>query len=259
VFDELFSHQLLLQLYGSISEVSLLIGGRAPVCWWSPSSLDALPSTSSITASLGSAAGPGAANQLPALQAGDVSAPEGTSNEASRLYDAQQQQQQQRVSSSTSAAGAAAAALQTVSSVAEELSPGSSSKPAMLVALDQEVDLVAIKFQGAQVGVNLGGKGFEAEVAMAALTMDDLLVGARCPGKAHMAESSVNWDQQQQEKQQQQQEEEKQQEQERQAAATAAAVDAQAPGGEEPAAGAEGKAWIELGGGGCSLASQWLH
>jgi hypothetical protein len=239
VFDELFSHQLLLQLYGSISEVSLLIGGRAPVCWWPPSSLDALPSTSSITTSngsgLGGAAGSAMAKQPAGLLAADEAPSEGPSRDPSRpassLGDAQQQQR--------AAASAAAAALQTVSSVAEGLGAGS-SKPAMLVALEQEVDLVAIKFQGAQVGVNLGGEGFVTEVAMAALTMDDLLVGARCPGKAHMAESSVNWEQQQQEKQQQQAEQQHQAVQ--QAAAATVAGDAQAPRGEEAAASAAGEA-----------------
>jgi hypothetical protein len=235
VFDELFSHQLLLQLYGSISEVSLLIGGRAPVCWWPPSSLEALPSTSSITTSNGSGMG-GAAGPATAKQAADTVPSEGPSRDPSRpassLGDAQQQQR-------AAAGSAAAAALQTVSSVAEGLgAASSSSSPAMLVALEQEVDLVAIKFQGAQVGVNLGGEGFVTEVAMAALTMDDLLVGARCPDKAHMAESSVNWEQQQQKQQQQQQQKQQQQQQ---AAAGVVAGAAQAPGGEEPAVGIAGE------------------
>jgi hypothetical protein len=244
VFDELFSHQLLLQLYGSISEVSLLIGGRAPVCWWPPSSLDALPSTSSITTSNGSGLGGAAARsatakQPSASQIADEAPSEGPSRDPSRpassLGEVQQQQR-------GAAASAAAAALQTVSSVAEGVGPAS-SKPAMLVALEQEVDLVAIKFQGAQVGVNLSGEGFVTEVAMAALTMDDLLVGARCPDKAHMAESSVNWEQQQQEKQQQQQEQQQQEQQQQQAAAAAVAGGAQAPGGEEPAASSAGERW----------------
>jgi hypothetical protein len=243
VFDELLSHQLLLQLYGSISEVSLLIGGRAPVCWWPPSSLDALPSTGSIATSVGSALGsaatPVAAAKQPAsLPAGDAAAGEGPGQETSSSEDAPKQQ--------AAASSAAAAALQTVSSVADELGPSSSSRSAMLVALEEEVDLVAIKFQGAQVGVNLGGEGFVAEVAMAALTMDDLLVGARCPDKAHMAESSVNWEQQQQEKQQEKQQDQQQDEWQQQAAAAIAAAaanaaDAQAPGSEVAVPSAEGK------------------
>jgi hypothetical protein len=64
--------------------------------------------------------------------------------------------------------------------------------------LEEEVDLVAIKFQGAQVGVAVSGDGFSTEVAMAALTIDDLLAGAKNPGKAHMARSSIIWQQQQQ-------------------------------------------------------------
>lgn len=211
VFDELFSHQLLLQLYGSISEVSLLVGGRAPVGWWPPSGgLEALPSTGSITSVAG---GKPAASMLSARLSGDVAAAAGTAPASGAVGAAPAGEAAGgRLSSAGGAAvglqpptaatvvGAAAAALQTVGSVAAD------SSLAMLVPLEEEVDLVAIKFQGAQVGVSLGGEGFITEVAMAALTMDDLLVGARNPDKAHMAESSVNWEQKQQEQRQHKQE-----------------------------------------------------
>jgi len=45
--------------------------------------------------------------------------------------------------------------------------------------------------------VSINGDGFTTEVAMAALTMDDLLVGAKNPDKAHMARSCIVWDEHQ--------------------------------------------------------------
>lgn len=190
VFDELFSHQQLLQLYGSISEVSLLIGGRSPVCWWPPDNVETLPSTGSSSTSLTSPLGTTTPSRLSAGgMAMDVDVPP-RSVTASPM--------------SQPASASAAAALAAVGSVA----PGSTSNPSsarMLVQLEEEVDLVAIKFQGAQVGVTMGGDGLVTEVAMTALTMDDLLVGARNPDKAHMARSSIDWETQQKQHQQKQQ------------------------------------------------------
>lgn len=176
VFDELFSHQLLLQLYGSISEVSLLVGGRAPVSWWPPPELDTIPSSSSLTNTMGSFS-------APATSAGGTAKTEASTRS---------------ISPQPGGTSAASAALTAVNRAAT----GSSAEGlSMLVPLEEEVDLVAIKFQGAQVGVTKGGDGFITEVAMAALTVDDLLVGEKNPDKAHMARSSIDWDKHQQQQQ----------------------------------------------------------
>jgi hypothetical protein len=188
VFEELLSHQLLLQLYGNISEVSLLIAGRSPVQWWPPDRLATLPSV-------------GSAGSLPQAGSG---APSGQgSAAASRRPTADEP-----APAAPSASGALATATRLAATAVQAMhgaqhgttpstsSSSSSSAKGLLVGLEEEVDLVAIKFQGAQVAVTASGEGFTTEVAMAALTMDDLLVGAKNPGKAHMARSQLGGEQQ---------------------------------------------------------------
>jgi hypothetical protein len=109
-----------------------------------------------------------------------------------------------------------------------------------LVPLEEEVDLVAIKFQGAQVGLTVSGDGFSTEVAMAALTIDDLLVGSRNPDKAHMARSSIVWEQQVQTPQQQQPLGSSQQQQQQQGVVAAAAGAPPPPAAAAGAVGAGG-------------------
>jgi hypothetical protein len=181
VFEELLSHQLLLQMYGSISEVSLLVAGRSPVSWWPP---DNLPSRGSASGNTGLASRSSVASghQSPTrTPAGGQGAGQhgGVSAIAAAAVEA-------LAASTQGSKGAAAAAG----------GGGSSSSARLLVPLEEEVDLVAIKFQGAQVGVTVSGDGFSTEVAMAALTIDDLLVGAKNPDKAHMARSSIVCEQQ---------------------------------------------------------------
>lgn len=191
VFEELLSHQLLLQMYGSIPEVSLLIAGRSPVSWWPP---DGLPSRGSTG---------GAAGQGPTSTA--ASGPQSPTRAAGAGAGADASGSAQHVGASAIAAAAVQvlAASTHDSKQLAQLPPGGSaigigsgSTHHILVPLEEEVDLVAIKFQGAQVGVTVSGDGFSTEVAMAALTMDDLLVGAKNPKKAHMARSSILWEQQ---------------------------------------------------------------
>jgi hypothetical protein len=218
VFEELLSHQLLLQMYGSISEVSLLIAGRSPVSWWPP---DPLPSRGSASGSygLGASTAPAPTSQ-PSAAAGGGAATSSGDGKAGQA----------------GSAGLMAAAVQALAASTEGskyAGAGTGRSLQLLVPLEEEVDLVAIKFQGAQVGVTVSGDGFSTEVAMAALTIDDLLVGARNPDKAHMARSSITWHQQQQHPdaagsgQQQQQ----QKQQEPQPGSTAAAAAASAAGG----------------------------
>jgi hypothetical protein len=180
VFEELLSHQLLLQMYCSISEVSLLIAGRSPVSWWPP---DNLPSRGSASGNTGLASRSSVASghQSPTRTPAGV----------------QGAGQHGGVSAIAAAAvEALAASTQGSKESAAAAGGGSSSSARLLVPLEEEVDLVAIKFQGAQVGVTVSGDGFSTEVAMAALTIDDLLVGAKNPDKAHMARSSIVWEQQ---------------------------------------------------------------
>lgn len=226
VFEELLSHQLLLQMYGSISEVSLLIAGRAPVSWWPP---DHLPCKSSIGGPTGSstaARGP----QSPTRAAAAAAA-------AGAPSAATQPGQQRGSASAIAAAAMEALAASTQGSHAAAAAAGASGAPdssssssRLLVPLEEEVDLVAIKFQGAQVGLTVSGDGFSTEVAMAALTIDDLLVGGRNPGKAHMARSSIMWEQQPQAPTQPQQLGSPQQQQQQTAAAAAGAPPAAAAG-----------------------------
>jgi hypothetical protein len=186
VFEELLSHQLLLQLFGSISEVSLVIAGRSPVSWWPPGGLAQKRSSSSSTAAVGSTGTtPAPMSPMHAAPAAAAAA-DGTGSGPGRSM-------------------LASAAVQALAAAAQGAQPAAGSagaRPGLLVSLEEEVDLVAIKFQGAQVSMTISGDGFSTEVAMAALTIDDLLVGARNPGKAHMARSSIVWEQKQQQKQQ---------------------------------------------------------
>eukprot|EP00775_Hariotina_reticulata_P007140 gene7140-7355_t len=208
VFDELFSHQQLLQLYGSITEVSVTISGRAPVNWWPPGHLPSSGSLSVIippqppAGSGSTAAAP--AGGTPATDSSDPadekSAPgAGPAAHPAAVAGQEQVQQDPAQPAISSAPAAAVSALSSVidSHQHASLEAARGREVSVLVAMQEEVDLVSIKFQGAQVGVSINGDGFTTEVAMAALTMDDLLVGARNPDKAHMARSSIVWDEHQ--------------------------------------------------------------
>lgn len=173
VFEELLSHQLLLQMYGSISEVSLLIAGRSPVSWWPP---DSLPSRGSASGAAG------VSTSSTAAASGSQSPTRAAAGQGATAM-------------AVAALDALAASAQAGRPTAAAAAGGSSSSSRLLVSLEEEVDLAAIKFQGAQVGVTVSGDGFSTEVAMAALTIDDLLVGAKNPDKAHMARSSIVWGQ----------------------------------------------------------------
>lgn len=191
VFEELLSHQLLLQMYGSISEVSLLIAGRSPVSWWPPDSLPTRGSASGVTGlGVGSATASGAQSPTRAAAAA-----------AGGDHSGGAQQHDGGIAIAAAAVDALAASTQASRPAAGGTGigsgSGSSSSSRLLVCLEEEVNLAAIKFQGAQVGVTVSGDGFSTEVAMAALTIDDLLVGAKNAGKAHMARSSIVWEQKQ--------------------------------------------------------------
>lgn len=197
VFEELLSHQLLLQLYGSISEVSLLLAGRSPVNWWPPAALPSSGSTGSFTGAGDTpAAGTTPQALAPHQPPTDAAAAAEGAGAAADSYGttAGGHTALQLAAAAVDALGSGARHHQQQPAVA---APGgqAGNGRGLLVSLDEEVDLVAVKFQGAQVGVTVSGEGFTTEVAMAALTMDDLLVGARNPHKAHMAHSSITWEQ----------------------------------------------------------------
>jgi hypothetical protein len=165
VFDELLSHQQLLQVYGAIPEISLLVAGRAPELWWPPPDSEVLPSSGSLN-----------------VLAGESTDAAATATTGPATSDSSR--------SASNLPLVAAAAARDVLDDLEAAAPvcSASSRAALL---DQEVGLVAIRFQGAQLCVSVSGEGLSAEVAMAALTVDDLLVGLRNPAKAHMARSST--------------------------------------------------------------------
>lgn len=196
VFEELLSHQLLLQMYGSISEVSLLIAGRSPVSWWPP---DGIATQASASGTLAHARSSSVQSELP------LPAPAAAAAAVQGVSSGGQGHELALTPSGAGAFAAAAVDALAASTPGQQAPGGSSSSTAagLLVPLAEEVDLVAIKFQGAQVGVTVSGDGFSTEVAMAALTIDDLLVGAKNPDKAHMAQSSTVWQQQKSPKQEQ--------------------------------------------------------
>jgi hypothetical protein len=162
VFEELLSHQLLLELSGTIPEVQLLVGGRSPTTWWPPSStgdggmdpgasvgdnlsLHSGGSSMDIdagTAAALAAAGPGSMSERPPRR------PLSSSSSFSRSVVSQ------------GAASAAQAALLAA--------PGGPSGTG-LTSLEEEVDLVAIRFQGARVNFVMGGDGMRVDVVMRAL------------------------------------------------------------------------------------------
>ncbi len=155
VFEEAFRHQTFVELSGHISEVALLISGRQPEIWW--------PS------------------EAP---------PPGGSPAQSRSISRQASKGSRQPSFSgaspnpTPASGALHAAAAAVAAAA------AGGEVADLVTLEEEAQLIALRFMGAAVSVEVSSDFMRVETLMRSLDIVDLLVGAKCPAKGHMARST---------------------------------------------------------------------
>jgi hypothetical protein len=164
VFEEAFRHQTFVELSGHISEVSLLISGRQPEIWWPPEAPP--PSNSpaqSRPISRQASRGRQASSRQPSFSGAGTqpaSPVPGTMHAA------------------TAAVSAAAAAGAVPGEVAD------------LVTLEEEVQLISLRFRGAAVSVEVSSDYMRVETLMRSLDIVDLLVGAKCPAKGYMARST---------------------------------------------------------------------
>ncbi len=199
VFEDLFSHQLLLDLSGRISEVKLLISGRPPVDWWPDGSEGekggggggAAAAGAVLDAARGGAPGGGRPQPRPTLPVAlssfdehhlsESMSPDKQQQQPPKPPQQQPQQQPQQLPPIHT---------QSVKAPAAPTTPPAGPHPD-LVTLEEEVPLIAISFQGASVTTVISGDGFKADMAMRRLVVDDLLVSSKVGRRVHMARSCV--------------------------------------------------------------------